>query len=219
MMGQNFLYVSLDGSIGDIAWRAQQEGHDVKYAITDDEFSQDVADGIGPKVDDWEAHVGWADIVVFDDGFGLGTHAERLRNQSVIFDDLTDGVEYVRATPDPYVIKPCGESQNFNQLLYVGQADDGGDVIRMLERYRDAWDEPIEEVQLQRRTEGVEISICRFFDGQRFVGPVNYTSEHKRLFPDDLGPMTGEMGTSMFWGLPNTLFSSAIGISAAQSST
>lgn len=240
MTGLNFLFVSLDGLIGDIAWRVQQEGNDVRYAITEDEFSQDVADGIVSKVNDWESHVGWADIVVFDDGFGLGTHAERLRAEeipviggtqltdrlevdrgygqavmaerglnvidSVIFGDLTAGVEYVRANPNPYVIKPCGETQNFNQLLYVGQADDGEDVIQMLERYRDAWNEPIEEFQLQQRKEGVEISICRFFDGQQFVGPVNYTFEHKRLFPDDLGPMTGEMGTSMFWGHPNKLF-------------
>lgn len=240
MKGHHFLFVSLDGLIGDIAWRVQEEGHDVKYAITEDEFSQDVADGIVPKVEDWEAQVGWADIVVFDDGFGLGTHAERLREQGVpvvggtqltdrleadrgfgheamaereldviqsaIFEDPADGIEYIRANPNPYVIKPCGESQNFNQLLYVGQADDGEDVIQMLERYRDVWDEPVEEFQLQRRKEGVEISICRFFDGQQFVGPVNYTFEHKRLFPDDLGPMTGEMGTSMFWNPPNKLF-------------
>lgn len=223
----NFLFVSLDGLIGDIAWRVQAEAHEVKYAITDDEFSQDVADGFVPKVDDWEAEIDWADIVVFDDGFGLGTHAERLREQGVpvvggtaftdrleeqrglghdtmaelgmnvidsaIFDDLTDGIEYVRTNPGPYVIKPCGEAQNFNDLLYVGQSDDGEDVVQMLQRYRDVWTEEIEEFQLQRRKEGIEISVCGFFDGEVFVTPVNYTFEHKRLFPGDYGPMTGEM--------------------------
>ncbi len=245
MSGHNFLFVSLDGLIGDIAWRVQQEGHDARYAITEDEFSQDVCDGIVPKVDDWEAHVEWADVVVFDDGFGLGTHAERLRDDgvpvvggtqltdrleeerglghekmkefgldvidSVIFDDLTDGVEYVRENPDCYVIKPCGEAQNYNDLLYVGQADDGEDVVQMLQRYRDVWDEEIEEFQLQRRKEGIEISVCGFFDGHQFIEPINYTFEHKRLFPGDLGPMTGEMGTSMFWDGPNRLFQETVG--------
>lgn len=244
MTPQNFLFVSLDGLIGDIAWRVQQEGHDVRYAITEDEFSQDVADGIVPKVDDWEAHVGWADIVVFDDGFGLGTHAERLRDDgvpvvggtrltdrleeergfghekmkefgldvidSVIFDDLTDGIDFVRENPNPYVIKPSGEAQNYNDLLYVGQAPDGEDVVQILQRYRDVWDEEIERFQLQRLKEGVEISVCGFFDGEQFVEPINYTFEHKRLFPDDLGPMTGEMGTSMFWDGPNKLFQNTV---------
>lgn len=245
MSSHNFLFVSLDGLIGDIAWRVREEGNNVKYAITEDEFSQDVADGFVPKVDDWEAEIAWADIVVFDDGFGLGTHAERLRErgvpvvggtqltdrletargfghdamaergldviESMIFDDLNDGIAFVRDNPAPYVIKPCGEAQNFNQLLYVGQSDDGEDVVQMLERYRDVWTEAIDEFQLQRRKAGIEISVCAFFDGERFVTPVNYTFEHKRLFPGDLGPMTGEMGTSMFWGPPNTLFHETIG--------
>ncbi|MFW5920036.1 MAG: phosphoribosylamine--glycine ligase [Halanaeroarchaeum sp.] len=244
MTARNFLFVSLDGLIGDIAWRVQQEGHDVRYGITKDEFSQDVADGIVPKADDWTAHVEWADVVVFDDGFGLGTHAERLRDEgipaiggtrltdrlegergfghekmkefglnvidSVVFDDLTAGAEYVRENPNPYVIKPSGEAQNFNELLYVGQSADGADVVQMLERYRDVWDEVVEEFQLQRRKEGIEISICGFFDGERFLEPINFTFEHKRLFPGELGPMTGEMGTSMFWDGPNKLFQETV---------
>lgn len=245
MTDRNVLFVSLDGLIGDIAWRVQRAGNDVRYAITDDEFSQDVTDGIVPKTDDWEADVPWADLVVFDDGFGLGAHAQRLREEgvpvvggtaltdrleeergfghdamaargldvidSVIFDDLDDGIEYVRANPDAYVVKPCGEAQNYNQLLYVGHADDGADVVQMLRRYRDTWDEDIDEFQLQRRKDGIEISVCAFFDGERFVEPVNYTFEHKRLFPGGLGPMTGEMGTSMFWDAPNELFAETIG--------
>jgi phosphoribosylamine--glycine ligase len=245
MTSRNFLFVSRDGLIGDVAWRVQNEGHGVAYAITDDEFSQDVADGFVPKTDDWEAKVPWADVVVFDDSFGLGSHAERLRERgvpvvggtartdrleeergfghdamaergldvidSVIFDDLSDGIEYVRANPDRYVIKPCGEMQNFNQLLYVGQSDDGADVVQMLERYRDVWAEDIDAFQLQQRKDGLEISVCGFFDGERFVTPINYTFEHKRLFPGELGPMTGEMGTSMFWAPPNDLFRRTIG--------
>lgn len=241
----NFLFVSLDGLIGDIAWRVQEEGHQVRYAITEDEFSQDVADGIVPKTDDWESDLGWADVVVFDDGFGLGTHAEDLREEgmpviggteltdrleeqrgfghekmkefgltvidSVVFDDLTAGIEYVEANPNPYVIKPCGEAQNFNELLYLGQAPDGADVVQMLERYQNQWDDEVDEFQLQRRKEGIEISVCGFFDGHEFIEPINYTFEHKRLFPGELGPMTGEMGTSMFWDSPNELYHRTIG--------
>jgi phosphoribosylamine--glycine ligase len=32
--------------------------------------------------------------------------------------------------------------------------------------------------QLQRRVEGVEVAICGFFNGERFVEPVNFNFEH-----------------------------------------
>lgn len=38
----------------------------------------------GPTgTNDWNEHVEWADIVVFDDSFGLGTHAEQLRAEGI----------------------------------------------------------------------------------------------------------------------------------------
>jgi len=244
MGGRNFLFVSLDGLIGDIAWRVQQRGNDVRYAITDDEFSDDVCDGIVPKTDDWRADVNWADIVVMDDSFGLGRKAGWVRDQGVpviggteltdrleeerdfghetmtelglnvieseLFEDIDAGISYIREQPAPYVVKPSGSAQNYNSLLHVGQADDGADVIRVLERYREKLDGEVGEFQLQRRKTGIEISVCGFFDGESFVEPINYTFEHKRLFPGDLGPMTGEMGTAMFWAPPNKLFRETI---------
>lgn len=244
-MTSNFLFVSLDGLIGDIAWRVQNEGNDVRYAITEDEFSQDVADGIVPKTDNWQDDLEWADIVVFDDAFGLGEYAQEVRKRGIpaiggsprtdrleddrgfgtdamrdrgmqvirskIFTQFDDAIEHVRNHPTAYVIKPCGETQHFKRLLYVGQADDGADVIQMLERYRRKWGDEIDEFQLQRRIDGVEISVCGFFNGDRFLEPINLTFEHKRLFPGELGPMTGEMGTAMFWESKNKLFEDTIG--------
>lgn len=240
----NFLFVSLDGLIGDIAWRVQQQGNNVKYDITEDEFSQDVADGIVPKTDDWEAELDWADVVVMDDSFGLGAEAERVREMGIpvvggteltdrleedrgfghekmaefglnvidadVFDSIDDGIEFIRENPAAYVLKPSGATQNFNDLLYVGQSEDGSDVVQVLQRYRDQLDDDIRAFQLQRRKRGIEISVCAFFDGEQFLEPINYTFEHKRLFPGDLGPMTGEMGTAMFWAPPNHLFHETI---------
>ena len=244
MTEHNFLFVSLDGLIGDIAWRVQQQGNDVKYDITEDEFSQDVADGIVPKTDDWEAELDWADVVVMDDSFGLGYEAERVREMGIpvvggtertdrleedrgfghdkmaefglnvidadVFETIDDGIAFIQENPAPYVLKPSGETQNLNDLLYVGQAEDGSDVIQVLQRCWEQLDEDIGEFQLQRRKTGIEISVCGFFDGEQFLEPINYTFEHKRLFPGDLGPMTGEMGTAMFWAPPNRLFHETI---------
>ena len=49
-----------------------------------------------------------------------------------------------------------------------------------------------------------------FFNGKNFIYPININFEHKKLFPGDFGPATGEMGTSMFWSQPNTLFYSTL---------
>jgi phosphoribosylamine--glycine ligase len=53
---------------------------------------------------------------------------------------------------------------------------------------------------------GVEVAVGAFFNGSRFVTPININFEHKKMFPGNLGPSTGEMGTAMFWTEPNRLF-------------
>ncbi len=73
-----YLFVSLDGLIADTAWEVVKEGHDVRFYINDP-AEKEIADGFVPKSDNWEADVDWADVVVFDDVLGQGTHADRLR--------------------------------------------------------------------------------------------------------------------------------------------
>ena len=75
---RNFLFVSLSGLIGDIAWQVAKEGHEVRYFI-EDEKERDIADGFVPKIDDWESDVDWADVIVFDDTLGQGEKAQALR--------------------------------------------------------------------------------------------------------------------------------------------
>ncbi|EJN58695.1 phosphoribosylglycinamide synthetase C domain-containing protein [Halogranum rubrum] len=234
-----FLYVSIDGLVGDVAWRTKAEGHDVRYFI-ENEAEREIADGFVEKVDDWEAHVEWADTIVFDDIFGMGTHAERLREEGhhVVggtaytdrleddrnfgqrelqemgietlphreFRDFDEAVQFIRDNPDPYVIKPSGQVQNVKRLVFVGEEDDGADTIRILQSYKKSWGDKIERFELQKRADGVEIAIGAFFNGSEFLTPVCMNFEHKRLFPGNVGPATGEMGTSMTWTGPNRLF-------------
>src|SRR5262249_8126426 len=75
---RKFLFVSITGLIGDIAWQVVKEGHDVRYFI-EDEKERDVADGFGPKVRNWGGEVDWADVIVFDDTLGQGEKAQALR--------------------------------------------------------------------------------------------------------------------------------------------
>src|SRR6266478_4416515 len=236
---RKFLFVSLSGLIGDIAWQVLKEGHDVRYYI-EAEKERDIADGFVPKSKDWEKDAKWSDIVVFDDTLGQGAKAQALRvsgkpviggtpyadrleddrsfgqeelksaGVSIIpyedFDSFDPAIEFVKKNPDRYVIKPSGEAQNVKRRLFVGEEEDGEDVIRMLEAYKKAFSDEIKVFQLQRRINGVEVAVGAFFNGKKFINPININFEHKKLFPGEVGPPTGEMGTTMFWSEPNALF-------------
>ncbi len=240
---KNFLFVSLGALISDIAWQVVKEGHDVKYFI-EEETERSIADGFVPKVDDWESHVDWADVIVFDDVLGQGAKAERLRaagkyvvggteytdrleddrtfgqqelkrhGVSIIpFEEFTDfdsAIDHVNKNPGPYVIKPSGEAQNIKRLLFVGQEDDGKDIIHVLESYKHVYADTVKIFQLQRRVRGVEVAVGAFFNGSDFMTPINVNFEHKPLFPGNIGPATGEMGTCMYWSEPNRIFAATL---------
>ncbi|MBD3164713.1 phosphoribosylamine--glycine ligase [Candidatus Woesearchaeota archaeon] len=239
MEAKNFLFVSLDGLIGDTAWHVMKEGHNVKYYIKNAE-EKEVADGFVPKVDEWENEIDWADVIVFDDVLGQGEKAQKLRKQgklviggsaytdkleddrtfgqeelkkygiSIIpykdFTSFDDAIAYVEQNPAKYVIKPSGYAQNLKGLLFVGDDDNGKDVLQVLNDYKKAWAKKIPLFQLQKKMVGVEIAVGGFFNGKEFIYPINVNFEHKKLFPGDLGPSTGEMGTTMFWSGPNKIF-------------
>jgi len=126
------------------------------------------------------------------------------------FTSFDDATAYVKANPNRYVIKPSGEAQNYKRLLFVGEEEDGVDVLQVLEDYKRAWSKKIKEFQLQRRIMGVEVATGAFFNGKEFVSPICVNFEHKKLFPGDIGPSTGEMGTSMFWSEPNKVFNATL---------
>ena len=126
------------------------------------------------------------------------------------FDSFDPAIEFVMKNPDRYVIKPSGEAQNIKRRLFVGEEEDGDDVVRMLEAYKRAFSDEIKVFQLQRRVTGVEVAVGAFFNGKKFITPVNINFEHKKLFPGNIGPPTGEMGTSMFWSEPNRLFNQTL---------
>ncbi len=122
------------------------------------------------------------------------------------FTDFDSALEFVQQNPGKYAIKPSGEAQNMKRLLFVGEEEDGKDVLQVLEAYKRVFSETIKAFQLQRRAIGVEVAVGAFFNGREFLSPININFEHKKLFPGNLGPSTGEMGTSMYWSEPNRLF-------------
>jgi phosphoribosylamine--glycine ligase len=126
------------------------------------------------------------------------------------FTSFDKAIEYVQANPNRYVIKPSGEAQNYKRLLFVGEEEDGRDVVQVLEAYKKTVADKIKIFQLQRRVSGVEVAVSGFFNGKQFMSPINVNFEHKKLFPGNIGPATGEMGTTMYWSEPNKIFAATL---------
>lgn len=126
----------------------------------------------------------YSDLLELDRNFGqneLRKHKVKILNYKE-FSHTDDAIAYVEKHPKQYVIKPCGEMQDYKQLLYVGQEDDGGDIIRMLRAYQKSWGKDLGVFQLQRKVTGVEVAVSAFFNGKEFIKPYNITFEHKNSF-------------------------------------
>ena len=232
------LFISKWGLIQDLAWEVKKEGHEVRYHIMS-KADRDVGDGFVEKVDRWEDHKDWADIIVFDD-CEFGSLPDRLRKEgkAVVggtpytdrlemdrdfgqeemsaagmtilprweFDSFDGAITFIKVNPGRYVVKPSGKAANEKVLSFVGQEEDGLDVLTMLEHYKIGWASKIKSFQLQKYASGVEVAVGGFFNGKEFILPIHINFEHKRMFNDDIGPQTGEMGTAGFWYGPSTLY-------------
>lgn len=237
-----FLFVTQEALSTDLAWQITKEGHEVKF-YCHDQPEKDVGDGFVEKVNEWESHRDWADVILFDD-IGFGSRAEQLRKDGKFviggssytdkleldrgfgqeelkkvgvnvlpswnFGSFDEAIEFVKSKPDRYVIKPSGEAQDEKELTFIGQEEDGKDVLQVVEHYKSNWSKKIKRFQLQKFVEGVEVAAGAFFNGKDFVLPVCINFEHKRLFPNEIGPSTGEMGTSMYWTRSNPIFESTL---------
>ena len=126
------------------------------------------------------------------------------------FSSFDEAIEFVKKNPGRYVLKPSLEAQNIKGLLYIGEEEDGKDLLQVLGDYKKAWEKKIPSFQLQKRITGVEVAVGGFFNGKEFAYPINVNFEHKKLFPGNLGPSTGEMGTLMFWSAPNKIFNQTL---------
>ncbi|TYP98724.1 phosphoribosylamine--glycine ligase [Tenacibaculum adriaticum] len=154
----------------------------------------------------------YTDLLELDRHFGqqeLKKHKIKIL-PSKEFTNFKDAIDYVQKNPDAYVVKPCGETQDLKQLLFVGNDDEGLDVIRMLKAYEKSWGDNFGTFQLQRKVKGVEIAVSAFFNGKNFIQPYNITFEHKKFFPKELGVSTGEMGTSMFWAKNSPIYDATL---------
>ncbi len=177
---------------------------DVGFGVEADQLRKDGKFVVGGSV--------YTDKLEFDRKFGQ----DELKDAGVAilpfhnFTSFNEAIAFVKTNPDKYVIKPSGEIQDEKELLFVGREENGTDVLQVLEHYKTMWSKKIKEFLIQKVAEGVEVAVGAFFNGKNFITPININFEHKRLFPDEIGPSTGEMGTSMYWTKSNPIFESTL---------
>lgn len=128
------------------------------------------------------------------------------------FSSYEEAIAFIKANPDRYVFKPSGNTPSGGKgLLFIGQEEDGRDLVELLEQNKNVWQKKAPLFLLQKFVSGVEVAVGAFFNGKNFIYPINVNFEHKRVFPGDIGPFAGEMGTLVFWNNPNNLFNATLG--------
>jgi phosphoribosylamine---glycine ligase len=140
----------------------------------------------------------------------LGLQTARSHN----FSDFDAAIAFVQASPARYVIKYNGADAE-RTYSYVGEMDDGSDILALLRLRRSR------HVALARANfvlmdyiAGVEVGVGAYFNGERFLLPACLDWEHKRFFPDDLGELTGEMGTIVTYRGAEKIFAATLGLMA-----
>jgi phosphoribosylamine--glycine ligase len=128
------------------------------------------------------------------------------------FDDFERAIAFVQSHPRRYVFKLDG-SETSSWRNYVGRSADGSDVVALLRGQRarlagvglhNA------SFVLMEHVTGVETGVGAYFNGREFLEPVCLDWEHKRFFPDDLGELTGEMGTLLTYRNADRLFAATL---------
>lgn len=123
------------------------------------------------------------------------------------FTDYNEALKFITENPGRYVYKPSGfVPSDLKDILFLGKEEDGKDIHEIILSNKKFLERKVKQFQLQKFAAGVEIAVGAFWNGKDFVYPINVNFEHKRLFPGDIGPLTGEMGTLMYWSESNTIF-------------
>lgn len=192
-------------------WEAWQDWADV-IVFDDVEFGE-VADRLRKKGKLVIGGSKYTDRLEMDREFGqmeMKRHGINILPQWQ-FASYDEAIAFIRNNPSRYVFKPSGNVPSGGKgLLFLGQEEDGKDLLELLEQNKNVWQKKAPVFQLQKHISGVEVAVGAFFNGKDFIYPVCVNFEHKRVFPGDIGPFAGEMGTLMFWSRPNTLFNSTL---------
>lgn len=216
-----FFIVSEGGDGAGLALKLQEEGHEVRIWIRDDEASARckgliehdegfeisldtiiLADctGSGILCDGYRdsGHLILGGSVVADQLESDREYATRTFSEAGVetpktkfFDDWDKAREYVEESEDRLVFKPEGD---LSGVVPSYVSSDRDDMLEMLEHYKGEQRSSVPAFALQSFIEGVCVSSEAWFNGVGFLGPFNHTIERKQLMVGDLGPSGGCSG-------------------------
>ena len=107
------------------------------------------------------------------------------------FDKVTDAIAFLESVDYPIVIKASGLAAGKGVIL-PETLDEAKAVIKSI-LIDKAFGEAGNEVIIEERLSGQEVSLMAFTDGETIV-PMLPAQDHKRLLDGDNGPNTGGMG-------------------------
>lgn len=108
------------------------------------------------------------------------------------FDGPEAALAWIERNPGRLVAKFSGAGHDSSDT-FVGRLESGADVAAFLaQRVRANSQSPL---ILMRYTDGIEVGVGAYFNGDRFLQPACLDWEHKAFFAGDMGELTGEMGT------------------------
>ena len=129
------------------------------------------------------------------------------------FDTVAAATGFIDANPGRYVLKFNGEGFGAADN-YVGRLPDGRDTKAVISaRFRQSGRDRMSFILMQH-IQGVEMGVGAYFDGDRFLTPACLDWEHKHFFPDDLGELTGEMGTVVTYERTTVFFERTLALMA-----
>lgn len=171
------------------------------FVITEDTKTGKIADDLRAKgivvwggseeTDKWENDKGIGQKLMQEVGMTILPSEE--------FNNFEKAKQFIIDNPSAYVLKPNGIIQDEKSLTYIGQDENGKDIIELLDIYNSTWGSKIKSFELQKRViGGIEVATSGFFNGNHFIEPVEISFEHKHFMPGG-NLLTGEMGTTMLW--------------------
>lgn len=211
-----------EGCAMDIALRAQDAGHDVRYWISK---PHPVGEGLIQKPKEWKPSMDWAELVVltgncdyppgfeeyFTQGYPiLGTNpkAAELELDRGIGQEVLKryGVEtlpyHVVSSVEEAVEHTLKAGKPFAMKPWGGTTDKSttavpksvNEALYLLHRWKETG--ALQgQLMLQEMVQGVEMGISGYFGPGGWNEALEESFEHKKFMNDNLGGNTGEMGT------------------------
>ena len=244
-----FLGIGETCDLGDVYYRLQQAGHEVRVHI-DDPAAHGVYTGLLHRAHDWRSELGWireageAGVILFESAIrgelqdelraagyqviGGSAYGDRLENErefgqetlrglglktvhSHRFTNFASAIDFIRQSPARYVFK-LNDASSQRTRNYIGELENGSDMMALLKLQQAQWQENwLPDFVLMEYIAGIEVGVGAFFNGEEFMRPVLMDFEHKRLFPGELGELTGEMGTVVSYRHSERIFEASLG--------